>query len=143
MWILFNQTIQEILINAVIYAILSNIMYSLLVSGKGFKTNVILYVITMELKFLIMFGSEVYGISVMTLYRVITSIIVYTILGLIIVKIQDKMVNYHSRISFVILSIIIGCIIEFLLAGIIFAILDIITLIFIIVLKPIAKAIFN
>lgn len=143
MWILFNQTIQEILINAVIYAILSNIMYSLLVSGKSFKTNVILYVITMELKFLIMFGSQVYGISVMTLYRVITSIIVYTILGLIIVKIQDKMVNYHSRISFVILSIIIGCIIEFLLAGIIFAILDIITLIFIIVLKPIAEAIFN
>ena len=39
MWILFNQTIQEILINAVIYAILSNIMYSLLVSGKGFKTK--------------------------------------------------------------------------------------------------------
>ena len=143
MWILFNQTIQEILINVVIYAILSNIMYSLLVSGKSFKTNVILYVITMELKFLIMFGSEVYGISVMTLYRVITSIIVYTILGLIIVKIQDKMVNYHSRISFVILSIIIGCIIEFLLAGIIFAILDIVTLIFIIVLKPIAEAIFN
>ena len=143
MWILFNQTIQEILINVVIYAILSNIMYSLLVSGKSFKTNVILYVITMELKFLIMFGSEVYGISVMTLYRVITSIIVYTILGLMIVKIQDKIVNYHSRISFVILSIIIGCIIEFLLAGIIFAILDIVTLIFIIVLKPIVEAIFN
>lgn len=143
MGILVSNNTKEILINVVIYLVLFNIMYSMLLSGAKYRSNVSLYVITMEIKFLITYGSTIHVIAIMSLYRFFASLIVYTILGLIIVKILDEMVNYHSRISFVVLSIALAFAGEFLLGSILYAILDIITLFLIIFLKTMVKAIFS
>ena len=143
MSLLGSFTTENILINVAIYAVLFNIMYSMILSGVKYRTNVILYVVIMEIKIFITYGSTIHVIGIMTLYRFFASLVVYTILGLIIVKILDKMVNYHSKIYFVVLSIVIGYLIEFLLGRILYVIMDIIMLFLIVFLKPMAKAIFS
>lgn len=58
-----------------------------------------------------------YKITLLTFF---ISIVVYLILGLIIVKILDKMANYKPRKSFVIIGIIISYLVELLVVRVLF-----------------------
>ena len=76
MGILFNSTI---LLNIVIYAILFNIIYSMLYKVNSFWLNVIIYVVAMEIKLYITYSGEF-----MSCYTLSISLLVYFILGIII-----------------------------------------------------------
>lgn len=99
----------------VIYAVLFNIIYSILFSGIRYpkSVSVIAYIIVMEIKLFI----DQNRISLLTFF---ISIVVYLLLGIGIVILLDKMANYKSKKYFVIIGIIIGYIAEVLLAKILF-----------------------
>ena len=101
--------------NIVIYAVLFNIIYSILFSGIRYpkSVSVIAYIIVMEIKLFIAPNR----ISLLTFF---ISIVVYLLLGIGIVIILDKMANYKSKKYFVIIGIILGYIAEVLLAKILF-----------------------
>lgn len=119
MGILVADSTQNLLIDIVIYAILFNIMYSMIFTGKEFWANVILYVITMEIKLFITSGT-------MQLSSFFVSIAIYIIIGLIVVKISYKLIDYCSRISFVLASIAIGYLLELMLTRVLYEILAVV-----------------
>lgn len=106
---------KDILINIAIYAILFNIIYSILFSGIKYpKTaSIIAYIIVMEIKLFI-------APTRITLFTFFISTIVFLILGIIIVKILDEMANYKKKKSFVIIGVILGYLAELLLVKILF-----------------------
>ena len=111
MWILVTNTIG----NIAIYAILFNIIYSILFSGIRYpkSVSVIAYILVMEIKLFIAHGR----ISSFTFF---TSIVVYLLLGLGIVILLDKIANYKPKKSVVIIGIIIGYLADLLLVRILF-----------------------
>lgn len=119
MWILVANSTENLLINIAIYAVLFNIMYSMIFNGKEFWANVILYVIAMEIKLFITAGE----IPISSFF---ISIAVYVIIGLIIVKIAYTLADHTSRISFVLASIAIGYLLEIMLTTVLYQILNIV-----------------
>ena len=101
--------------NIIIYAILFNIIYSILFSGIRYpkSTSTIIYIVVMETKLLIAHNR----ISLLTFF---ISVIVYLLLGIGIVILLDKIGTYKSKKYFVIVGIILGYIAEVILAKILF-----------------------
>lgn len=120
---------KDILINIAVYAILFNIIYSILFSGIKYpKTiSIIAYIIVMEIKLFI-------STTRLTLFTFCILIIVYLILGIIIVKILDEMANYKPKKSFIIIGVILGYVAELLLVKILFMAISVLIDIIIIII---------
>lgn len=117
--------VTNILGNIVIYAVLFNIIYSILFSGIRYpKTaSIIAYIVVMEIKLFIAHNR----ISLLTFF---ISVIVYLLLGIGIIILLDRIGSYKSKKYFVIIGIILGYIAEILLAKILFvAVMGIINII--------------
>ena len=119
MWFLVTNNIWSIILNIVFYAVLFNVIYSSIFSGTRFRTNVIIYIIAMQIKLFITYGSTSFAMT-------IVSLTVYLIMGLIIVKILYKMADYYTRGVFVVVSIMVAYFMEIVLAKILFFIVGMI-----------------
>ena len=133
MGILFNSTI---LLNIVIYAILFNIIYSMLYKVNSFWLNVIIYVVAMEIKLFILYNGEF-----ISCYTIFISLLVYFILGIIIIKIMDRVSDYYARLPFVIAGVGIALLTEWILGGILFIIIELIAFIVYLYIESLIKSI--
>lgn len=107
----------DIILNITIYAVLFNIIYSMIFAGKNFWISVLIYVVTMIIKLFIMYGS-------VPIHAFFISIIVYVILGIIIIKLLDEMANDSSKLSCIIWGIIIAYVLDMTLAKILYSIIS-------------------
>lgn len=119
MWLLNSFTTKDILIDVAIYAILFNIIYSMTLRDTKKTTRVILYIIVMSIKFFVVYG----GISFFAFF---ISTITALIVGLIMIKISDEMVNYHPRFSFVVINIAVAFFLELLLGRLLYVVIGMI-----------------
>ena len=79
-------------------------------------TRVIFYIIVMSIKYFILYG----GVS---FYGFFISIITALIVGLIMIKISDEMVNYHPRFSFVVINVAVAYFLELILGRVIYIVI--------------------
>ena len=118
MGILINSITDNFILDIVIYLVLFYVIYYMVFTGKNCWNIVIMYIITMEIKFFI-------ERDPMTLTEVIISFFVYLILGLITAKIAYKMFDYYPRSVFIIIGTIVAYLLEILLSGILFLVVSI------------------
>ena len=142
----------NILINIAIYAVLFNIIYKVMFSGiKHPKcVSIVLYIIVMEIKFIVAEMEFFTALGIGALPQFLISIGVYLVLGLAIILILDRMADYKSRKSFVVIGIVMAFVAEILLARILFVAINAIigVLIFLnwlimFIVKTWVKVIFN
>lgn len=88
------------LLSIFIDAIIFNIIYSSLNSGIKYLANVLIYTIGMEIKLALTTGF-------ISLTMFLLTFGTYFIIGLVLIFILSKISEYTSRISFIILSILI------------------------------------
>ena len=119
MWLLSSFTTRDILINVAIYAVLFNIIYSMTLRNTNKTTRVIFYIIVMSIKYFILYG----GVS---FYGFFISIITALIVGLIMIKISDEMVNYHPRFSFVVINVAVAYFLDLLLGRLLYIVIGMI-----------------
>ena len=118
MGILINSITDNFILDIVIYLVLFYVIYYMVFTGKNCWNIVIMYIITMEIKFFI-------ERDPITLTEVIISFFVYLILGLITAKIAYKMFDYYPRSVFIIIGTIVAYLLEILLSGILFLVVSI------------------
>ena len=120
MRLLLNGTLLDILLDIFIYVILFNVIYSMTYKLNRKWINVAIYVAIMEIKWYIVSSNR----NFITFYDVLISLLVYTILGIIFVKILDKLADYYPRLPYVIVGIGIAILVEIFVERILFTVIS-------------------
>ena len=120
MGLLLNGTLLDSLLDIIIYAILFNVIYSMSYKVNKKWINVAIYVAVMEIKWYVANSDR----NFITCYDVLVSLLVYTILGIIFVKILEKLADYYPRLPYVIAGIGIAILAELFVERILFTIIS-------------------
>lgn len=94
-----NNVVTNFIVSLAIDAIIFNIIYSTINSGVSYLKNVIIYTICLQLRLIIVTGVASFGLFLMAFG-------IYFVIGLALIWLLSKISEYMSRISFMVIGIV-------------------------------------
>lgn len=107
-----SNSIMNLVISLAIDAVIINIIYSTIRSGVSYLKNVIIYMVCLQVKLMLFTGIVSIGMFLLAAG-------IYFAIGLLVIWILTKLADYFSRISFIVIGIIVQSVVAWLIGLII------------------------